>query len=208
MHVTIPIQRLRNNLVDEFRNVSGFNQGYIELCRVTGVKDGGVSAYFPATYRHIENILFPAGPIQYIPNVGDIGLAIVGPLGQYVILGFCNNLEESNLEGEVLIQGPDKSFIKFDKLGGVMLSNAFFAYTHINEYGEYLVNVENAIYVINGTNHEQYTLDYTKYMDIIKGIHSSDSGVELCYEIRLNDKLVFGITKDGKLLGDFNGKGI
>jgi hypothetical protein len=243
IHTSIPLSKIQSEAKAKFS--SGFTgRRGLELCRVVDVdaKNRLVSAYFFSITSVLHGIpycmpVYNKGcGIVFTPSVGSLGIAIPDNLGRPIILTFTapadtdvsgkptrnirtlgiENMPEL-LEGELLVGGEGRSFIKFDKLGGFTLSNAIFAYVAIDENGNYNLSIENGVVTVAGTMTEEYLVNYEKCMEIIKGVHRvktsqhADNDIELCYEIRVGDKLVFGITTDGKVImnqEDDHGKGI
>lgn len=205
----------------------------IEMCRIEDVdtKSKLVTAYFFDTDTIANNVpyclpYYSLGTgIIFAPAKGSLGIATWDSIGKPLILAFTSplgfdntgadtrhleNLRHHNLpellEGEVLVSSSGRSFVRFDKLGGLMLSNAFFAYLSIDENGVLDINVESAVATINGTAREEYLINYEQSVTIIKGIHESqgshrgNNGLLLCYEITIGGEIVFGVTPDGKLI--------
>ena len=208
----------------------------IEICRIDKVDivNKTVSAYFfdsgllrrnvPYSYPFYNN----GYGIIFAPSKGALAIAAWDSFKRLVILSFvapstvdsdgnntCNIPQLGHtglpdlLEGEILLEGIGKSFIKLDKLGGLLLSSSIFSHIKLNENGDYELDVENAIININGTAEENYLEDYIVSTKIVKGKHNyssvqyPSSSLELVYRVSIleNDKEngFFGIGSDGNV---------
>lgn len=196
---------------------------FIEFCTVTEVDTTNkvVSAYFLGSgyTRKGVSYCYPAYNegcgIMFVPSVGSIGVATRTNAGEYVILSFFSLVTENDgvttrdnpslgnynipnlLEGELLFKGKSGAFIKLDSVGGMTLSSSVYGLLKLDENGDYILNVENGETFYNGNLTENYAVEYTQHMKIVKGLHNPppgnkvDSSVELCYGMYMENSDAF-----------------
>jgi hypothetical protein len=217
----IPLSHIQRGVAKTIIKSQGKIYSNIELCRIEEVDTTNkvVSAYFIDSGKLFKGIPYcyqsygGGCGIITVPTRGALGVAAWDSHNKPIILCFTApstitpdgtitrdipklgslNLPDL-LEGEILILGPERSFIKFDKLGGLFLSSSLFGYIRLAENGDYELDIENGQVNVNGVLEEIYTDNYKPVLKIVKGKHNYkptqllQGSVELCYRISILDQ--------------------
>lgn len=213
--IRIPLTEVQNNMYNFRLRAEGRTYSTIELCRIEQVDTTNkvVSAYFFGSGILRENIpyCYPyysnGVGIIMSPTPGALGIALFDSNRSPIIVSYTSpktvkgarlsrNIPELGsrnipdlLEGEILIEGEGRSFIKLDRLGGVTLSSALFAVATWDHQGNYSLDIETGNIRVNGTLTESYSDNYAPILEIVKGKHTykptqlSGDGVELYYRV-------------------------
>lgn len=233
--IHIPLEIIRKQAEDAIKNPARSLPSYVELCKITevDVANKTVAAYFLESkmFRYNVPYCYPTYGqgcgIITVPMVGSLGVAIWDSTKLPIIIGYTAPLTSNEfnqvtrnlptmgalnipdlLEGEILLMSSGRSFMRFDKVGGVMLSSALFASIYLDENGNCITELENNYMRVNGVSEEVYTHNFTPVMKVIKGKHTysytqqPEDSVELCYRVSVEgpfgDMGFIGIDTSGK----------